>query len=106
MSDNNIDILKSKIKCIQEKINTLRNVDKKNDTDIEAHFFNNDIEFYEKYPYLIKKLIKGGDLSMLDKFLSSLEKVHNGEQSLASTELKLGEDLAQQYLYPSVKPSE
>jgi len=56
MSDNNIDILKSKIKSIQEKINTLRNVDKKNDTDIEAHFFNNDIEFYEKYPYLDCKI--------------------------------------------------
>ena len=67
MSDNNIDILKSKIKSIQEKIENLRNVDKKNDTDIE-HIFNNDIEFYEKYPYLIKKLIKGGDLSMLTNF--------------------------------------
>ena len=106
MSANNIDIMRTKVKSVQEKIKSLRNEEKKNDSDIEAHFFNNDIEFYEKYPYLIKKLIKGGDLSMLDKFLSSLEKVHNGEQSLASTELKLGEDLAQQYLYPSVKPSD
>ena len=106
MSANNIDTMRAKVKSVQEKINNLRNEENKNDGDIEAHFFNNDVEFYEKYPYLIKKLIKGGDLSMLDKFLNSLEKVHNGEQSLASTELKLGEDLAQEYLYPSVKSSD
>ena len=105
MSESKIDIMKTKIKSIQDKICNFKN-EGKNDSDIEAYFFNNDIDFYEKYPYLIKKLIKGGDLSMLDKFLNSLEKVHNGEQSLASTELKLGEDLAQKYLYPSVKPSD
>jgi hypothetical protein len=34
--------------------------------------------------------------------LENLEKIENGEQTMASTELKLGEELAQQYLYPVV----
>jgi hypothetical protein len=34
--------------------------------------------------------------------LNNLEKVESGQQTMASTELKLGEDLASKYLYPKV----
>ena len=34
------------------------------------------------------------------------KKVEEGEQTLASTELKLGEDLANKYLYPHVKKND
>jgi hypothetical protein len=56
-------------------------------------FIENDSEFYEKFPYLIKKLIKGGSLDFLDVMLKNLEKIENGEQTKASTELKLGNEV-------------
>ena len=91
--------MKNKIKVIQEKISELVQ-ENKTKVDIEMYFLENDSEFYGKYPYLIKKLIKGGSLEFLDQMLDNLEKVENGEQSMASTELKLGENLANKYLYP------
>ena len=97
----NVQEIKNKIKFIQEKISDLIK-ENKNTVEIEMYFLENDSEFYEKYPYLIKKLIKGGSLEFLDVMLNNLEKVENGEQTMASTELKLGESLANQYLYPKV----
>ena len=104
MSSNNYKIpdLKLKIKEVAEKIKEL--VDqKKTEIEIEMFFFENDEKFYEEYPYLVKKLIKGGNMDFLDVMLNNLEKIENGDQSLASTELKLGEELASKYLYPNVK---
>lgn len=104
MSSNNYNILdlKEKIKQVSAKIKEL--VDqKKTEIEIEMFFFENDEKFYEEYPYLIKKLIKGGDMDFLEVMLNNLEKVESGEQGLAATELKLGEELANKYLYPNVK---
>tara|TARA_B100001093_G_scaffold482408_1_gene514023 strand:- start:517 stop:837 length:321 start_codon:yes stop_codon:yes gene_type:complete len=104
MSSNNfnLNILKDKIKETQLKIDELKekNLD---EVEIELYFLENEEDFYGEYPYLIKKLIKGGNLDFLDKMISNLQKVEDGEQSLASTELKLGEELAEKYLYPHVK---
>lgn len=97
----NVQEMKNKIKVIQEKISELVK-ENKNQVDIEMYFLENDSEFYERYPYLIKKLIKGGSLEFLDVMLDNLEKVENGEQTMASTELKLGENLANKFLYPKV----
>ena len=93
--------LRDKIKKVQKKINELVKQNK-TEVEIEMHFLENDEKFYEEYPYLIKKLIKGDGLEFLDVMLNNLQKVENGEQSLASTELKLGEELAGKYLYPEV----
>jgi hypothetical protein len=60
-------------------------------------------EFYDKYPFLVKKLCKRGDLSVLYKMIDNLEQIENGNKSMASVEMNLGEDLAKQYLYPSLK---
>lgn len=97
----NIAELKVKISTIQDKIKEFAK-DNKTDVEMEMYFLNNEPEFYAEYPYLIKKLVKGGSLEFLNVMLSNLEKVESGDQSLASTELKLGEELAQQYLYPKV----
>ena len=106
MSDSNTNIkvpeLKVKIVEVQKKIQELVKQNK-TDLEIEMFFIENDSKFYEQYPYLVKKIIKGGDMSFLNIMLENLQKVEEGEQTLASTELKLGEDLAQQYLYPNVK---
>ena len=106
MSDSSNEIkvpdLKTKINQVQEKIKELVK-ENKTDVDIEMFFIENDSKFYEQYPYLVKKLIKGGDMSFLNIMLENLQKVQDGEQTLASTELKLGEDLAQKHLYPNLK---
>tara|TARA_B100001287_G_C22540666_1_gene461979 strand:- start:473 stop:808 length:336 start_codon:yes stop_codon:yes gene_type:complete len=103
----NFDIknLKSKVKTVSLKIKELVE-QKKTDVEIEVYFMENDSKFYEEYPYLIKKLIKGGSLEFLDIMLNNLEKVEEGKQTLASTELKLGQDLANKYLYPKVNKTE
>jgi len=94
--------MREKISYIQTKILEL-SAQNKNNTDIEMFFMENDSEFYEKYPYLIKKLVKGGSLEFLEIMLENIEKIENGEQTQAATELKLGEDLANQFLYPVIK---
>ena len=81
--------LKVKIKEVQEKISEMVS-QKKTEVEIEMFFIENDSEFYEEYPYLVKKLIKGGDMDFLNVMLENLQRVEEGEQSLASKELKLG----------------
>jgi hypothetical protein len=92
-----VNDLKNKIESIKLKITELKEKSTTNN-DIEAYFFNNEEQLYQKYPYLIKKLIKNDDLEFLDKMISNLEMVESGEQTFASTELKLGKELADQYL--------
>ena len=96
--------LKVKISEVSAKISELVK-ENKTEVEIERHFFENDSVFYERYPYLIKKLIKGGSLEFLDVMIQNLEKIENSEQTKASVELKLGEELAQKYLYPKVNQS-
>ena len=106
MSDSNTNIkvpeLHVKIKQVQIKIQELIK-ENKNEVEMELFFIENDSTFYEQYPYLVKKLIKGGDMSFLNVMLENLKKVEEGDQTLASTELKLGEELAQKFLYPNIK---
>ena len=97
--------LKVKIKEVQKKISEMVS-QKKTEVEIEMFFIENDSEFYEEYPYLVKKLIKGVDMDFLNVMLENLQRVEEGEQSLASTELKLGNELAEKYLYPNVKKEE
>ena len=60
-------------------------------------------EFYQSNPFLVKKLCKKEDISMLYKMLDNLNKVTNGEKSLASVEMNLGNELADKYIYPKLK---
>jgi hypothetical protein len=92
--------LKTDIQTIKSKIIECKN---KNVTDafkIEMTIMEELPELYGQYPYLIKKLLKNEDESYLNKFLSELEGVVKGEQSLASVELKLGMELKKQFIDP------
>jgi len=97
--------LKVKIDEISTKISEMGK-ENKTEIEIEQFFFENDSEFYGRYPYLIKKLIKGGPLEFLDIMIQNLEKIENSEQTKASVELQLGEELAQKFLYPKVNQSQ
>ena len=92
--------LKTDIQIIKDKILSCKN---KNITDsfkIEMTIMEELPELYEQYPYLIKKLLKNQDETYLNKFITELEGVVNGDQSLASVELKLGMELKQQFIDP------
>lgn len=95
----NTEEIKKKIEESKKIIDEMKK-DSKTSVDIEAFFFKNDELFYNRYPYLIKMLIKNDNLEMLDKMLENMSQVENGNQSLASTELKLGTELADKYNLP------
>ena len=55
-------------------------------------------EFYDEHPFLVKKICKQDDLTILYKMLDSLELVNNGSDTISNVEHKLGEELANKYL--------
>ena len=59
-------------------------------------------EFYDTCPFLVKRMCRGEDMKMLDVMFNSIEKIHKGEATLAGTELQLGEELAQKFIYPQL----
>ena len=91
------------VRMIQQRIVELKKQGIKEDYDIENKLFEEMPEFYDEYPFLIKKLVNGGDMEFLYKMLDTLETVQKGKRSFASAELDLGKKLADDYLYPVVK---
>jgi hypothetical protein len=98
----NILWVKENVKNISEKINNMELEGINDPFDFEMAIMESHPEFYQHHPFLVKKLCKRDELSMLHKMLDQLEKVELGNRSLAGVELKLGEELANQYLYPVV----
>lgn len=90
------------IKSVADKIGQMELEGKSDPFDFEMAIMESHPEFYQSHPFLVKRLCKRGDMSMLYKMLEQLEKVESGDKSLAGVELKLGEELANQYLYPVV----
>ncbi len=92
--------LKTDIQTIKNKIIECKNKNINDAFKIEMTIMEELPELYGQYPYLIKKLLKNEDETYLNKFLSELEGVVKGDQSLASVELKLGMELKQQFIDP------
>ncbi len=94
--------IRENVKSISKKINEMELKGISDPFDFEMEIMELYPEFYQSNPFLVKKLCKRQDLSMLEKMLDQLEKVEKGNKSLASVEFTLGEELANQYLYPVV----
>jgi hypothetical protein len=90
------------VKAVSDKINQMELEGTTDPFDFEMAIIDSHPEFYQSHPFLVKRLCKRGDMSMLYKMLEQLEKVESGNKSLAGVELNLGEELANQYLYPVV----
>lgn len=99
----NINFVKEYIIKINDIISNMKEKGNHNIVDHELEVLNTYPEFYQSYPFLVKKVCKGDDLGMLDTMFNNLEKVESGDKSLASVELKLGQNLASKYLDPVVK---
>jgi hypothetical protein len=57
--------------------------------------------FYEEYPFLFKKVIARGDLSMLEPMLKAIEDIYEGKRVDREAANEIGEQLAEKYLYPT-----
>ena len=87
---------------IKKEINFIK-LKKTNLLDIELEISTKFSEFYESHPYLVKKVCKGDDLTMLYEMLNKLHHVEKGNETLTSVETNLGSKLADKYLYPNLK---
>lgn len=95
-------LIKETVKSISERINKLQLEGTPTPFDIELDIMELYPEFYQTHPFLVKKISKGEDLTILYKMLEQLQVVESGDKTLSNVELKLGEELADQYLYPAV----
>lgn len=65
-------------------------------------FESNFSEFNEKHPTLMKKIVNGDDLKYLEKMLNAIDSIQSKEVSKEEAEKVLGEELAEEYIYPLV----
>lgn len=96
-------MIKQKITEINESIKKMECEGKTDSFDFELEIMTQFPDFYQAHPFLVKKLCKRDDITVLYKMLDSLQQVENGDQSLASVELNLGTELADKFIYPNLK---
>jgi len=58
--------------------------------------------FADRYYALFRKIISGEDLTPLMNMLAAIESVKDGKETIEDAEKRLGEDLAEQYIYPKI----
>jgi hypothetical protein len=94
---DNINYIKFNIKLIQKELNKLNKngIDKTKNELIILKIFS---EFYDKYPFIVKKLCKGDDISMLYKMLDNIDDINKGNKKIDDVESALGKELAEKYL--------
>ena len=101
-TDFNVFMIREHVKMIQNEIQRMKELGKTDPFDYEMSLLEIFPEFYQQHPFLVKKICSGSDMSMLTKMLDNLEQVQEGNKSLASVELNLGNELANQFLYPVI----
>lgn len=97
--------LRNDIKTMKKFINKLEKKGKK-PYDIEVEMTKKLPDLYKSYPFIAKSLCKKEDETPLKIMLSELEKVQNGKQTLEDTEKRLGNELANKYVYPKIKKND
>jgi hypothetical protein len=97
-----INSIKKIVTEIQQVIETLEKKGISDPFEFEMKIMESHPGFYQSNPFLVKKLCKKEDISMLYKMLESLHKVETGDQTLASVEMNLGNELANKYIYPNL----
>jgi hypothetical protein len=97
-----IEKLKTDINVIRNKIEECKK-NNLNTFDTEMKMMTELPEQYDSYPWLIKMFSKCKDndyesfITYLTKIVTSLESVSKGESTLASVEMKLGQELYDKY---------
>lgn len=65
-------------------------------------FESNFPEFNQSFPTIMKKIINGDDLKYLEKMLDAMDAIEENKVTKEQAEKVLGEELAEEYLYPLV----
>jgi len=78
-----------------EKINIDNNL---KDIDLELIIMDTFEDFYNNYPFLVKKLCKQEDITILYKMLEKLDIVDSGKDNFLNVEKELADTLANKYL--------
>ena len=98
-----VQTIKQTVTEINEAIKSMEKQGKSDPFDFELEIMTQYPEFYQAHPFLVKKLCKRDDITMLFKMLDSLQAVQDGQQSLTSVEMNLGAQLANKFVYPNLK---
>jgi len=97
----NLESINYHINLIQDYIKD-KPKDKENQFKSELYILETYPEFYNDYPFLVKKICKNDDITMIYTMITQLNKIQNGEDTLSNVELNLGKKLANEYLYPNI----
>ena len=95
MEDPNV--IKKNVAIIK-KIDGLRKQGITDEYELELRFLKIYPDLYDKYTFLTKMIIKKKDLSMLDKMIKSIEKIHSNKSTKENEEKKLGLELFNKYV--------
>jgi hypothetical protein len=94
----NVNLVKETINEINKELLKMKELGETNIFNLEMNICEMFPEFYDEYPYLVKKICKGDDIQTLYKMLNCLNQVESGAKSLAQVENKLGNELLNKYM--------
>jgi len=100
--DFKVTNIRETVKILENRIVELKKTGLTDPFDFEMDIMSYMPEFYNEYPFLVKRITSGQDTNYLYKMLDTLDKVQAGNTSFASAELKLGDELANEFLYPAI----
>ncbi len=97
-----INYIKENIKIIETKIKQIKLLGKTDAFDFELEIMSELPEFYQSHPFLVKKLCKGDDISLLYTMFENLQQVEHNTKSLHEVETTLGNKLAKDFILPMI----
>ena len=102
---NEMELIEKNLENLKLRLDNLRNMGIEDPFDLEMDIMNNMGDFYENFPSIVKRLCreKDQDNTYLYKMINLLKDVEKGEKSLSTTELMLGNELAEKFVFPVVK---
>lgn len=103
-SNTDVDYILDTVIKILEKMNEeeMKFLSKENNSLFIDKMSEEFSEFSDKYYTLFRTVIDREDLTNLFKMLEMIQKIKNNKIDVKSAEKQLGEELADQYLYPAL----
>ena len=98
-----VDKLKADIQKMRDFIKGQEITGNTNPLKIEIAMEKHLSHIYKSYPFIAKMLCKKQDETPLKRMLYELEQVEKGKKDFKETEKKLGEELANKFIYPKIK---
>lgn len=93
---NNMD-MKKVVDSIKFNVDMIKAEGYNDNFQIELQYLERYPDDYDKYPFLVKKIISGEGMDVLDKMLESLSKIENGSDKFKE-EVELGKMLGEKYI--------